>query len=106
MRRCLLSFAILSLADPALASGVRAGDIAPVMIAPLFSAGALALLVGALISKDREAGAGWLAGGAVLVLTTVLSRLLAGFGYIAAVIPQITVGIALLVAWHKKASRP
>jgi len=45
-------------------------------------------------------------GGAVLVLTTVLSRLLAGFGYIAAVIPQITVGIALLVAWRKKASRP
>jgi|SRR5882724_157686 len=109
MKRCrikrgLLSFAILSLTDPALASGVRAGNIAPVMIAPLFSAGALALIVGALVSKDREGGAGC-AGGAILVLTIVLSRLLAGFGYIAAVIPQIIVGIAVLVAWRKEASR-
>jgi hypothetical protein len=104
MRRYLLSFAALSLADPALASGLRAGNIAPVMIAPLFSGGALALLVGALASKDREPRAGWLAGGAVLVVTVALSRLLAGFGYIAAVIPQIIVGIAALTAWRKEVS--
>jgi hypothetical protein len=73
------------------------------MIAPLFAAGALALIFGALVSKDREGGAGWLAEGAVL--TIVLSRLLAGFGYIAAVIPQIIVGVAVLVAWRKEASR-
>jgi hypothetical protein len=106
MKRGLLSFAILSFTDPALASGVRAGNIAPVMIAPLFLAGTLALLIGGLVSMDKAARAGWLVGGIVLVLTIVLSRLLAGFGFIAALCPQIVLGLVLLIAWRRDKSSP
>jgi hypothetical protein len=98
MPRGFLSLAIMSLAEPAFASGVRASNIAPIMIAPVLSAGLLALIVGAFGSNDSKGGAGWLIGAAVFVQTVVLSRLLAGFGYIAAVMPQILVGIVLLAS--------
>jgi hypothetical protein len=101
MNRTSLSLVLLCLADPALASGVHPGNITPIMIAPVLSAAALALLVGAFVAKDREGAAGWLAGGALLVLMIVLSRLLAGFGYIAAVAPQIICATVLLVSWRK-----
>jgi type IV secretory pathway VirB2 component (pilin) len=104
MIRGLSILAILILADPALASGVHLGKITPIMVAPVFSSGVLALLVGAFVSQDHP-GAGWLAGGAVLVLTIVLSRLLGPFGYIAAVVPQVITGLALLVAWRRRSMK-
>jgi hypothetical protein len=106
MKRGLLSLAILSLADPALASGVRAGNVAPVMIAPVFIAGALALVVGVSASKDHHGSpVAWLAAGAVL-LTIIPSRIVAGFGFIAAVSPQLVVIAGLLMLWRRRAERP
>jgi hypothetical protein len=97
MKRGPLTFVILTLADPALASGVRPSDIAPIMIAPVFASGALGLLAGVLLSKDREGAMGWLVGASVLVLTIAMSRLLAGHGFFAALSPQIIVALVLAV---------
>lgn len=78
---------MLSVADPALASGIRPGDIAPIMIAPVLAACALGLLIGAALAKEREGATGWLVGSGVLVFTIALFRVLAGYGYLAAIIP-------------------
>lgn len=83
------------------ASGIRANDIAPLMIVPVFAACALGLLIGAIIAQKNEGAIGWLAGGAVLVFTIALSRLLAEHGFLAAIIPQIVVGIALYAYWRR-----
>jgi len=102
MKLSLLILAILSIADPALASGVRPSDIAPIMIAPVFASGALGLFVAILLAKDREGLMGWVVGGAVFVLTIGMSRLLAGYGFFAALAPQVIAALVVAVlTWSK-----
>ena len=101
MKRSLLGATLASVRGIAHASGIRANDIAPVIIVPVFAACALGLLIGALIARNNEGAIGWLAGSAVLVFTIALSRLLAEYGYLAAIIPETVVGIALFAWWRK-----